>query len=205
MPSPIRRISSTPRLDRNRVQDVQPGKIYGWRDRLAVRVNYQDAAAAPAAKPQTLIVSFNHAAAQQDFINLLRQRGFVVGTGDAGFLNLRAEPRLDEPHGPHARPRLRGGGVDAAECGRPPAAETARAGSPADSNERWLFLFTAKGTRVSGIDVRMGPARRGVGSRFFPRVSTDFFQGREERARCRSSFQRRMAGSAGRPATPPPP
>jgi hypothetical protein len=73
-------------LDRSRVQDAEPGKVYGWRDRLAVRVHYQDPAAAPTSKPQTLIVTFNHAGAQQDFVNLLRQRGFIVGTGDAPLL-----------------------------------------------------------------------------------------------------------------------
>jgi hypothetical protein len=70
-------------LDRSRVQEVEPGKVYGWRDRLAARVRYQTEAAAPASKPQALIVTFNHAGAQRDFVNLLQQRGFTVGTGDA--------------------------------------------------------------------------------------------------------------------------
>jgi hypothetical protein len=70
-------------LDKSHVQDVEPGKVYGWSDRLAVRVSYREADAAPSGKLQMLFVTFNHAAAQQDFANLLRQRGFVVGTGDA--------------------------------------------------------------------------------------------------------------------------
>ena len=70
-------------LDPARVQEAEPGKTYAWRDRHAVRVRYADAASAPGSKPQTLIVTFNHAGAQQDFVNLLRQRGFAVGTGDA--------------------------------------------------------------------------------------------------------------------------
>ncbi len=69
-------------LDRTRTQEVEPGKVYGWHDRLAVRLRYT-AGDAPGSKPQTLVMTFNHAGAQRDFTELLRQRGFLVSTGDA--------------------------------------------------------------------------------------------------------------------------
>lgn len=63
-------------LEPQNVMDVTPGKLYGWKDRWAVRVNYYD----EKQKTRALIVSFNHAGAQSDFIDLLRKIGFTMGT-----------------------------------------------------------------------------------------------------------------------------
>jgi len=65
-------------VDRGIVIDVEPGMVYGWRDRPAVRIRYSD----EASKQHTLIVSFNHAGAQADTASLLRQMGFAVGSGE---------------------------------------------------------------------------------------------------------------------------
>lgn len=64
------------------VLDIEPGKLYGWRDRSAVRLRYKD----EKERQQTLIVSFNHAGAQADFVGLLRQMGFMVGSGEAPLM-----------------------------------------------------------------------------------------------------------------------
>jgi hypothetical protein len=66
-------------LDPAHVRDIEPGKLYGWHDRWAVQVRYKD----EEDEVQSLIVSFNHAVAQADFVNLLSQMGFAVGTGYA--------------------------------------------------------------------------------------------------------------------------
>ena len=63
-------------LEPQNVMDVTPGKLYGWKDRWAVRVNYHD----EKQKARALIVSFNHAGAQSDFVDLLRKMGFTMGT-----------------------------------------------------------------------------------------------------------------------------
>jgi hypothetical protein len=65
-------------IDSTNVLDIEPGKLYGWRERWAVRLRYND----EKGKPQTLIVTFHHAGAQSDLVNLLRQRGFAVGSGE---------------------------------------------------------------------------------------------------------------------------
>jgi len=66
-------------VDSANTLDIEPGKLYGWRDRPAVRLRYKD----ENEKQQALIVSFNHSGAQADFVNLLRQTGFIVGSGEA--------------------------------------------------------------------------------------------------------------------------
>ncbi len=66
-------------LDPANMRDVEPGKVYGWKDRWAMRFRYND----DRARTQTLIITFNHAAAQIGAINALRSLGFSVGTGDA--------------------------------------------------------------------------------------------------------------------------
>ena len=65
-------------VDRGTVIDVEPGMVYGWHDRPAVRIRYGD----ETSKQRTLIVSFNHAGAQADVVSLLRQMGFAVGSGE---------------------------------------------------------------------------------------------------------------------------
>ena len=69
-------------LDSGNVIDIEPGKVYGWRDKWAVRFRYTDTGA----KPQTAIVTFGQAATQAQFVNLLRQLGFSVGSGDAPLM-----------------------------------------------------------------------------------------------------------------------
>ncbi len=61
------------------VVDIEPGKLYGWKDRWAVRLRYRD----EKEKQQELIVSFNHSSAQASFVNLLRQMGFAISVGDS--------------------------------------------------------------------------------------------------------------------------
>lgn len=69
-------------VDSADVIDIEPGKLYGWKDRLAVRLRYRD----EAQKEQMLLISFNHAAAQADFANQLRQMGFAVGSGEPSMM-----------------------------------------------------------------------------------------------------------------------
>lgn len=61
---------------RNAVQ-VEPGVMYGWKDRVAIRFRYTG----DAAKQEELIVSFDRGADQARFARLLREMGFRVGTG----------------------------------------------------------------------------------------------------------------------------
>jgi|GEM_PF-1287791 len=56
---------------------IEPGKLYAWKDRPAVSLRYRD----DKGREQELIVSFDHAAAQADFVATLRQQGFTVGSG----------------------------------------------------------------------------------------------------------------------------
>jgi len=69
-------------VDQGSVVDIEPGIVYGWRDRPAVRIRYND----EALKQHTLIVSFSHAGAQADMVSLLRQRGFAVGSGEPALM-----------------------------------------------------------------------------------------------------------------------
>ncbi len=66
-------------LDSASMIDIEPGKVYGWRDKWAVRFRYD----VGGARPQTAIVTFKQVAAQAQLVNLLRQLGFAVGSGDA--------------------------------------------------------------------------------------------------------------------------
>ncbi len=61
----------------DKVLDIEPGKLYGWKDRLAVRFRYQG----PKNKPETLFVTFDDAAGQAGLVQLLQQMGFAVGPG----------------------------------------------------------------------------------------------------------------------------
>jgi len=56
---------------------LEPGKLYGWHDRWAISFRYRDANH----KEQTLIVSFDHPAAQSHFVNYLREKGYPVSSG----------------------------------------------------------------------------------------------------------------------------
>jgi hypothetical protein len=61
----------------NQTIAVEPGKIYGWRDRWAVSIRYKD----PNDKPQTMLISFENAASQANFVNFLREKGYAVSSG----------------------------------------------------------------------------------------------------------------------------
>lgn len=57
-----------------RLIKIEPGKLYGWRDRWAVRIEYYD----QDWRTQSLIVSFNHSGAQAEFVERLKQMGYDV-------------------------------------------------------------------------------------------------------------------------------
>lgn len=61
-------------LDADNVQSIAAGKIYGWKDKWAVCVQYRG----PQDQIETLYVIFEHPGAQAGFVNLLRQSGFTV-------------------------------------------------------------------------------------------------------------------------------
>jgi len=69
-------------IDPARVIDIEPGKVYGWRDKWAVRFRYNT----DQMKQQTAIVTFKQAATQAQFVGLLRQLGYSVGSGDAPLM-----------------------------------------------------------------------------------------------------------------------
>jgi hypothetical protein len=56
---------------------IEPGKIYAWRDLWALSVQYKDSNN----KNQALLISFESAASQANFISALRERGYAVSTG----------------------------------------------------------------------------------------------------------------------------
>lgn len=60
---------------------IQPGLKLGWKDRPAVEIRYP----AKDNKIETLLVTFDHAGEQADFVKALREKGFRVGTGIAGY------------------------------------------------------------------------------------------------------------------------
>jgi len=59
------------------VNEIQPGLKLGWTDRPAVefRLRSKDNT------PETLLVTFNNSLDQADFMNMLKEKGFRVGTG----------------------------------------------------------------------------------------------------------------------------
>jgi hypothetical protein len=63
-------------LGRDNVTQIEPGKLYGWKNRWAVRFHYRG----PKDKPQTLIVSFDKPWGQTSFVNLLREMEFEIAT-----------------------------------------------------------------------------------------------------------------------------
>jgi hypothetical protein len=64
-------------LGRDNVVAIDPGRLYAWKERPAVRLRYRDADG----REQELVVSFDHAAAQVAFVGTLQQLGFAVGSG----------------------------------------------------------------------------------------------------------------------------
>jgi hypothetical protein len=64
-------------LDTDNVHAVEPGKIYSWKDRWAVRFQYQG----PKDRPQTLFVIFEQPGDQATFVDLVRKSGFAIETG----------------------------------------------------------------------------------------------------------------------------
>jgi hypothetical protein len=69
-------------IDSANVIDIEPGKVYSWKDRWAVRLRYKD----EKEQPQTLFVMFNQPGLQSEFVGLLRQMGFAVGMGEAPMM-----------------------------------------------------------------------------------------------------------------------
>lgn len=65
---------------------LEPGKLYGWRDRWAVSCRYRD----DNEKEQTLIVIFETAAAQVSYVNYLRSKGYPVSTGQYAVTSVQS-------------------------------------------------------------------------------------------------------------------
>jgi hypothetical protein len=57
--------------------EIQPGLKLGWTDRPAVEFRYRS----KDNNPETLLVTFNNSLDQADFLNMLREKSFRVGTG----------------------------------------------------------------------------------------------------------------------------
>ena len=60
-------------LQPKRVRVVEPGKVYGWKVRPALRLHSQDTKG----RADDLILSFSHSAAQAELLELLREQGFA--------------------------------------------------------------------------------------------------------------------------------
>lgn len=56
---------------------IEPGKLYAWRDTWAISVQYKD----PNSKNQVLLISFDSAASQANFVAFLRQRNYALSSG----------------------------------------------------------------------------------------------------------------------------
>lgn len=56
---------------------IEPGTVYGWKDRPAVRFRRQGTGS----KPDDVYVIFDHPAAQAEFAKAMRTAGFPVGSG----------------------------------------------------------------------------------------------------------------------------
>jgi hypothetical protein len=65
-------------LNKDTVSAVEAGKIFGWKDKWAVRFQYPNAKG----KTETLYVVLDDAGAQVAFVKLLRMMQFSVVTGD---------------------------------------------------------------------------------------------------------------------------
>jgi hypothetical protein len=64
-------------VSRSEPWQIEPGVLYGWHDRPAIRFSKQEMGG----KPEAVIVSFDEATEQADFVGKLRSAGFPVGTG----------------------------------------------------------------------------------------------------------------------------
>jgi len=62
-------------VDEENFIDMDPGKLYGWIDRWALRLRYS----LPGAGTQTVILSFQNPIAQAECVDRLREIGFLVG------------------------------------------------------------------------------------------------------------------------------
>ncbi len=64
-------------LDTDNVHAVEAGKIYSWKDKWAVRFQYQG----PKDKLQTLFLIFELPGSQAAFVDMVRKSGFMIETG----------------------------------------------------------------------------------------------------------------------------
>ncbi|NLG27022.1 MAG: hypothetical protein GX557_03875 [Chloroflexi bacterium] len=64
-------------LQPKRVRVVEPGKVYSWKVRPALRLHSVDMKG----RSDDLILSFSHSAAQAELLELLREQGFAVAAG----------------------------------------------------------------------------------------------------------------------------
>ncbi len=62
------------------VSEIQQGVLLGWKDRPAIEFRYPS----KDNKEETLLITFDHAIDQADFVKVLRGKGFRVGTGIRG-------------------------------------------------------------------------------------------------------------------------
>jgi hypothetical protein len=62
-------------IEPSKVIDIEGGKLYGWKNRWAVRFTYTG----HKDKPETLIVSFDKVWGQLEFVKLLQKLGFIPG------------------------------------------------------------------------------------------------------------------------------
>ena len=68
-------------LNSTNVTEIQSGKLYGWRDRWAVRFQYKN----DQLKQEIVLVSFKEQGAQAAFVRALNQSGMYVGSGEAAL------------------------------------------------------------------------------------------------------------------------
>ena len=64
-------------LDKNAPWQIDPGTLYGWKARPAVRFVARESVR----KPEALYISFDYAGSQAELVRQLRGLGFAVGMG----------------------------------------------------------------------------------------------------------------------------
>lgn len=64
-------------LEPGKVDGIQPGTLYGWKNRPALQVRHRD----PKGKTQTLTISFEQPEALAGSVDLLQRLGFSVRHG----------------------------------------------------------------------------------------------------------------------------
>jgi len=62
-------------VDAQNFIDIDPGKLYGWTDHWAIRLQYSS----PGSRKETVILSFENSIAQAECVDRLRELGFLVG------------------------------------------------------------------------------------------------------------------------------